>query len=103
MKTDELVQYVESFCDVIENKFDYVFLTTCGYSDLHVSLPATLAALRVYFYIENKDRINTNYKQLYDVLYFILTDERVQWDSLTPKEKVALCVKTRVMTLFVLC
>lgn len=101
MNTEKLVEYVERFCDLVEG-LDNEFVNEFRFFDQQVSIPATVAALRVFYYIENKYVLRSERKLWYEILYFVLTDEKSKWDSLTAKEKINLCMAVGISKLFVM-
>lgn len=96
----EVVEYVEKLCEYIEN-IDNGIIEHLSLLGRRVSVPASVAAARVYFYIENKTMIHERKKLLYDQFYFIMTDEKCKWETLTTDEKVSLIVKLEIFSIFV--
>jgi hypothetical protein len=90
--TEHLVQYVEDFCDHME---DVPIMSIFG---KQMSRPASIAALRAFYYIEkNNSGLFANEKLLiYECFRFVLTDEGCHWNNLTEDEKIALMTRLEV-------
>jgi hypothetical protein len=90
--TEQLVQYVEDFCDRME---DVPIMTIFG---KQMSRPASIAALRAFYYVEkNHTSPFTNEKLLiYECFRFVLVDQGCNWNNLTEEEKIALMVRLEV-------
>jgi len=80
---DQLVSYVEELCDLVEDLDPNLF-----HSDWRkVSIPASVAAIRVLYYVE---RIENSSDLTYRRLYYLLTKESEKWNNCTLQEKQAL-------------
>jgi len=97
------VNFVELFCDTIENEFtpELLHLLKDTYTDKSINMPATLAAIRLHYYINNKhfkrnqDRSTeayvvsqSNYR--YKQLAFLLLNKQSTWYSLSTQDKAQL-------------
>lgn len=100
MTATQLVNYVEELCDLLEN-LDNEIVENFVIFGKKISVPATVAAARVYFYIENKDMVYGHRKMLYDSFHFLVTDPKCKWQQMTPLEKIAIFLKTEISTLFI--
>jgi hypothetical protein len=89
----ELVSFVEPFCDLLEES-----LPVFKIYDRSLSVPATVAAMRAFYYVENDDREK---KTMYNQLHFILTDDRIKWSSLKVEEQKALLDKLVISRILV--
>jgi hypothetical protein len=89
----ELVSFVEPFCDLLEES-----LPIFKIYDRSLSVPATVAAMRAFYYVENDDREK---KTMYNQLHFILTDDRIKWSSLKVEEQKALLDKLVISRILV--
>jgi hypothetical protein len=89
----ELVSFVEPFCDLLEES-----LPVFKIYDRSLSVPATVAAMRAFYYVENDDREK---KIMYNQLHFILTDDRIKWSSLKVEEQKALLDKLVISRILV--
>ena len=100
--TEYLVQYVEDFCDVFERDIpnDYSIYGKT------VSVPASVAALRAFYYVEKHTLPSMVVNQklsIYESMRLIFTDARCRWSNLTQQEKHALltCIEAhRVLVVF---
>ena len=81
MTATQLVNYVEELCDLLEN-LDNDVVENFVIFGKKISVPATVAAARVYFYIENKDMEYGNRKMLYDSFYYLITNPKCKWQWL---------------------
>ena len=96
--TEQLIQYVEDFCDRME---DVPIMTIFGKP---MSRPASIAALRAFYYVE-KNRMSsftTEKLLIYECFRFVLTDEGCRWNNLTEDEKIALmtCLEVHKVLVF---
>ena len=100
-KKQETVTFVENLCDKIEEQItpEVVRHMESNYfgDNTHVSIPATLAALRLHYYINlpecpsdcesieahNIEQTDFRYKQL----NYLLTDNSSNWNGLTDEDK----------------
>lgn len=89
----ELVSFVEPFCDLLEES-----LPVFKIYDRSLSVPATVAAMRAFYYVENDDHEK---KTMYNQLHFILTDDRIKWSSLKVEEQKALLDKLVISRILV--
>lgn len=101
MTATQLVNYVEELCDLLEN-LDNDVVENFVIFGKKISVPATVAAARVYFYIENKHMEYGHRKMLYDSFYYIVTNPKCKWREMTTVEKIAVLLKIDIITLFVL-
>jgi hypothetical protein len=93
----ELVSFVEPFCDLLEES-----LPVFKIYDRSLSVPATVAAMRAFYYVENDDSTNSREKKtMYNQLHFILTDDRIKWSSLKVEEQKALLDKLVISRILV--
>lgn len=90
--TEQLVQYVEDFCDRME---DVPVMTIFG---KQMSRPASIAALRAFYYVEKSHSgpFATEKLLIYECFRFVLTDEGCRWNNLTEEEKIALMTRLEV-------
>lgn len=98
--TEQLVQYVEDFCDRME---DVPIMTIFG---KEMSRPASVAALRAFYYVERNHPgplVTDNKFLIYESFRFVLTDERCRWNNLTEEEKIALMSRLDVHKILVFC
>ena len=95
--TEQLVQYVENFCDRME---DVPIMTIFG---KQLSRPASIAAIRAFYYVEksNSGPFATEKLLIYECFRFVLTDERCHWNNLTDEEKIALMGRLEVFKVLV--
>ena len=100
MTATQIVNYVEELCDLLEN-LDIGVVENFVIFGKKISVPASVAAARVYFYIENKDMVYGHRKMLYDSFHYLVTDPKCKWEQMTPVEKIAILLKTEITTLFV--
>ena len=78
----EKVQWVERLCDLVEG-IDPEALNFYGKP---VSIAASVAAIRVHYYIGGSE----NTTEIYNRLEYLLTDKKVQWDDFNIIEQRAL-------------
>ena len=103
MNNTELVQKVENLCDAFENLPHEVHSNLTNYSHCsnttHVlSVAATIANIRLYYYIK---RFHEN-KHGFEELNFLLTNPQSSWEKLNSEEKVALIKKNTYIITHVL-
>lgn len=89
--TEEKVQKVENICDLIEKYLEP--LKDYSYYTNKLSLSASIAAVRVYYYIGSQD--DPEYNEIYDKFEYIFTHELEIWEKLSHPEKIALLDKIR--------
>lgn len=77
------IEWVEKLCDEVTTLDPSLFNTKWH----HVSIPASVAAIRVSYYIGEEHKLR---KLLYEKLYYLLVDDRHRWDSLSNDEQAAL-------------
>ena len=100
--TEELVEKVELLCDKVEEEFteEMVEKMYMYYHVRHieVSIPATLAAIRMHYYVETQ----TDDVDKFDKLKFLLCDKLSNWYKLNVNEKIALIFQERLSNIFVI-
>lgn len=84
--SEELVQHVEDFCDRMEALPQFAIFGK------PISIPASVAALRAFYYVEKKytHALLNERLMIYECLYYVLTDQRCGWNNLSDNEKIAL-------------
>lgn len=95
---DELVFKVESFCNAFERIDDEILdklsiFTSYSGEEHTVSVAATLANIRLYYFITQKHCDTSERRCGFEQLYYLLTNENSCWYSLTSNEKVNLIKK----------
>jgi hypothetical protein len=95
--TEEKVQKVENICDLMEKYLeplkDYYYYTK------KLSLPASIAAVRLYYYIGSQDDPENN--EIYNKIEYVFSNEIAIWEKLSHPEKIALLDKIRAPRVFV--
>lgn len=87
--TEFLVQHVEEFCDIFERDIPPEY-SLYGKT---ISIPASVAALRAFYYVEKNTLqipIVSQKLAIYESMRLVLTDSRCRWSNLTLREKQAL-------------
>ena len=88
----EFVNKVENLCDAFECIDEEILEKLCVYSHalnrtLNLSRSATIANIRLYYYIINDNRNG------FEILNYILTNENSGYQKLNNEEKIALIKK----------
>lgn len=78
----EKVRWVEELCDLVED-MNHALLNFYGKP---ASIPASLAAIRVHFYIGG----NSESEEIYKRLHYVLSEEKVHWSDMNIVEQRAL-------------
>ena len=92
--TQELVEKVEAMCDALEG-WSPRLLEGLGRDDYAtskrriVSLPATIANVKLYYFVEHVNITRSGFKKL----FFLLTDGKSDWKNLSEEDKIALVRK----------
>jgi hypothetical protein len=81
--TDELVNWVEKLCDAVEALDDSVFKSR--YATVNYSVPATVAAIRVHYYVNGSHRSGEIYKRINYLL-----NEYDKWNDMELDEQKGL-------------
>lgn len=89
--TEEKVQKVENLCDLLEEHLES--LKEYSYYGKRLSLPASIAALRVHYYIGSQD--DPEYNEIYNKFEYLFTKELEIWGNLSHLEKISLLDKIR--------
>lgn len=85
--SEETIQRVEEFCDLLEQPGNIPIFTILGKT---LSIPASVAAVRAFYFVESKyGPVNEKYI-IYECIRYILTDERSRWNTMSDDEKIAL-------------
>lgn len=92
--TSEIVKWTEDLCDLMESLDPELFN-----SDWHkVSMPASIAAVRVLYYIGGlENTTNKSYRQL----HYLLTTDSVRWNNLMFEEKKALLTRLGISAVMI--
>jgi hypothetical protein len=107
---EQVVEYVEGFCDALEQFFTKDVIKELEIYDKTVSGPASIAALRLHYYVlqnivdtmgESDKIMFTNHQLRYNKLAFLLMNETSSWNRLSYKEKAALLIATNISSIFV--
>ena len=91
---DKIVEWTEELCDLIEDLDPELFHTEWR----KVSIPASVAAIRVMYYVGYVDQ---NADITYKRLHRLLTAERVQWDRMSKAEQGALLGRLGICSVMV--
>lgn len=92
--TQELVEKVEAMCDALE-EWSPTLLEGLGRDDYAtskrriVSLPATIANVKLYYFVEHVNKTKSGFEKL----LFLLTDGKSGWKNLSEGDKIALVRK----------
>lgn len=92
--TQELVEKVEAMCDALEG-WSPRLLEGLGRDDYAtskrriVSLPATIANVKLYYFVEHVNKTKSGFEKL----FFLLTDGKSDWKNLSEEDKIALVRK----------
>lgn len=78
--TEAIVTWTEQLCDY----FDEMSIELFTSSYRQVSKSATIAAIRVHYYVDN---ICPRHNRVYKSIYFLLNDPRSNWNNLNINEK----------------
>jgi len=107
---EQTVEYVETFCDSLEEFFTKETIEELDKYNKRVSPAASIAALRVHFYVL-KNQVDSmleadkcqfiNHQLRYNKLAFLLMKDALLWNRLSYKEKAALLVVTDISSVFV--
>jgi len=90
--TEYLVNHVEEFCDLFEQEIPSDYSV---YGKI-VSIPASIAALRAFYYVEKNTLPSPVVNQklsVYESIRLIFTDAKCRWTNLTIEEKYALLMR----------
>jgi hypothetical protein len=103
MDTQELVDYTESLCTSIENIDKYTIKCIERRISKSISLTATCAATRVFFYIEVRNQPDKRLflQEDYKKLHYLLNNSESGWNKLCSPEKAALLQHCHLTKLFV--
>ena len=89
---ESIVEWTERLCDEVEALDPQLF-----HSDWRkVSIPASVAAIRVCYYVGGDSS-----KQIYEKLYYMLITDRSRWVNLTQPEQSALLERLCVPSVMV--
>ena len=91
---EDTVSYVEELCDLVEDLDPNLFHREWR----KVSIPASVAAIRVLYYVE---RIENTADLTYKRLHYLLTNESQKWNNFTFEEKQALLERIGIPSVMV--
>ena len=91
---DNLVRNTETLCDAFEDLPSRI-TDRIGMEPLRLSVPATVANIRMFYYIVNKNYPKDSTIRGFEQLRWLLTEPESGWESLTDVEKVALLRHSR--------
>ena len=94
MTTEHRVAWVEKLCDLIEALDPDLF----NYFGNEISIPASLAAIRLHFYVGSINFIHTC---VYYKLAYMLMNDAEKWNKLEKNEKQALLSHIGVLDVMV--
>tara|TARA_B100001094_G_scaffold297531_1_gene320699 strand:- start:1057 stop:1383 length:327 start_codon:yes stop_codon:yes gene_type:complete len=90
----QFVSFVENLIDAIERNFTKEFLEAFereNFVHYKVSIPATCAAIRLFYYTTKFKNSRWKYRdQQYNCLNYLLNDDQSKWEHLTLNDKVLL-------------
>jgi len=90
----QFVSFAENLIDAIERNFTKEFCEAFereNFVRYKLSVPATCAAIRVFYYTTKFKNRRWKYRdQQYNCMNYILNNEQSKWDSLNLNEKVIL-------------
>lgn len=96
---DNLVRNTETLCDAFEDLpsriTDRIGIERFAMEPLRLSVPATVANIRMFYYIVNKNYPKDSTIRGFEQLRWLLTEPKSGWESLTDVEKVALLRHSR--------
>lgn len=89
----------EALCDAFESLSssitDRIIIDRFTMDALQLSVPATTANIRMFYYIVNKNYPKDSTVRGFEQLRWLLTEPESGWESLTDEEKVALLKHSR--------
>ena len=89
---ESVIEWTERLCDEVEGLDPQLF-----HSDWRkVSIPASVAAIRVCYYVGGDSS-----KVIYEKLYYMLVTDRSRWDRLSQPEQSALLERMGVPSVMV--
>ena len=95
----DLVRDTETVCDALENLTsritDRISIERFAMEPLQLSVPSTVANIRMFYYIVNKNYPKDSTIRGFEQLRWLLTEPESGWESLTDVEKVALLRHSR--------
>lgn len=91
---NEIVSWTEELCDAVEGMDPELFNDNWR----KVSMPASIAAIRVLYYIGEIEK-STN--KIYRQLHYLLTSDTIMWSSLQFNEKKALLSRLGITSVMV--
>jgi hypothetical protein len=101
----QFVSFVENLIDAIELNFTKEFCEAFereNFIRYKISIPATCAAIRVFYYTSKFQNRRWKYRnQQYNCMNYILNNEQSTWENLTLNEKVVLLYFEQLETIFV--
>jgi hypothetical protein len=96
---ENLVETTEAFCDAFENLpssvTEKIIIERYVASVLRVSVHATVANIRMFYYITQKHSPSEASWRGFEQLRYLLTDEDSGWEKLSDVEKVSLLKHTK--------
>ena len=96
---DKLVRDTEALCDAFENLpssiTDRISIERFNMEPLQLSVPATVANIRMFYYIVNKNYPKDSTVRGFEQLRWLLTESRSGWNYLNDDEKIALFKHSR--------
>tara|TARA_B110000285_G_scaffold116944_1_gene132549 strand:- start:774 stop:1091 length:318 start_codon:yes stop_codon:yes gene_type:complete len=91
---ETLVETTEAFCDAVENVSSSVIERYVA-DVLRLSIPATVANIRLFYYVTQKHSPSEAAWRGFEQLRYILTNDTSGWEKLNDVEKVSFLKHTR--------
>lgn len=96
---EQIVENTEAFCDAFENLppsiTEGIIIERYVSSILRLSVQATVANIRMFYYITRKHSPSEAAWRGFEQLRYLLTDDMSGWGKLNDHEKIAMLKHTR--------
>lgn len=94
---EKLVENTEALCEAFENLprtlTDRICVVRFFGDHSYLSIPATIANIRLYYYVKQDHYPSESTRRGFETLRFILTDPRSGWNDLSDDDKIYLLRK----------
>ena len=96
---ETLVETTEAFCDAFENLppsiTDRIVIERYASDSLHLSVSATVANIRMFYYITQKHSPSEAAWRGFEQMRYLLTNDMSGWEKLNDAEKVSFLKHTK--------